>query len=191
MDYTWGPVLMIIGGASEVLGVLLVASPFAKRCWDALAGWISSKIKEFPGYINETLDWIRRHLPPSERWGRTYTDTAHIGTLSMHGTLRPRLQYGWNTDQPVSEQLEEIRKNIDRLHREMQDIPESMHDQWLADIQQESSALIDRRLRPFKEELNDVVLYPRLRGAGVVLLLLGILLAVFGNLIAMGWDFPQ
>lgn len=177
-----GLYLIVVGGVFEVFGVLLVASPWVHR---TLASWRRRFVQVFIQVLRllgKLRRWFRQIVLAWLRRSRIYVTTASVKmSATMTGTARARLQYGWNPTHPIDDQLTEIRRNIDRLHDQVQDLPGNLGPRWRADFQEFGVRWMDERLEPVRRDLDDVVLYPRARGWGVPTLVVGIILAVIGN----------
>ena len=122
-------VLVLVGGCLEIFGVLMVASPSVRRRWASVRLLIASDLKRIRVLIYQGIEWFRQRLPRAWRRPRVIEISARFGA-TLSGRAQVEVLYGWHPTQSTEDQLAEIRRNVDSLHAEVRDLPESLETGW-------------------------------------------------------------
>lgn len=176
-DHTLREWLLSYAGSAEFFGVALVATPELVPIFAAASSAIASLWRRFKAWLRRVADAVRRRLG---RPRAHFISVSPAGSVATAGDLSARVSTSATTLEEKVEYLlrrdQDVQARLEGHDRALRDLPA----RWQADIGDTAATLRQEHAEAL-DRLRERHLRARLLGVG--LLVIGIAVATWGNLI--------
>lgn len=169
--------LLSVAGALELWGVLLVASPELAPYLRRLRGALVALPERTQALVRRATDWVRAKMGRPRVVSLSGTATASAGGRAT-GSGYKSVREGATDEEKFAfllEQAKETQLRLDDLQQQVNDLPE----RWRGDIEGAAGTLRQEQQQGLAALRNE---HLTARLGGVVLLVVGLALATWGNL---------